>query len=365
MKRSEGIDIIKVLATFFVVAVHFFLNTGYYSINLVLGRNLFFQTFFRWFFVICVPLFLIITGYLQNKKQISKRYYKGLIYVVAIYILYSVLTIFVRVHFFGEKQSIINWISDTIYFKVGGYTWYINMYIGLFLMVPFLNLIFNNLKNKKEKRILLITFSILTGLPGLFNYMPILFYGTKLILFPEWWINIWPVTYYFIGCYIYEFRPSLNKVLAVFLLVCIVVVETILTFYFSFGSKFAGVIGDYTSISVMIVAFLFFIIFYDIEIKSSIVCKGISLIASLSLDIYLSSFMVDRFIYRYVMSHVFKSNYQIIYYFIPIVGSIIIFTTIVGLLRKVIGSFLFYLFNKIYPNVLNNQKIHRILTKKF
>lgn len=67
-KRYIGIDIIKTIAVLFVICVHFFMNTGYYKQALTPGENLFAQTFLRWLFYICVPLFVITTGYLQLKK---------------------------------------------------------------------------------------------------------------------------------------------------------------------------------------------------------------------------------------------------------------------------------------------------------
>ena len=62
MKRKFGIDLIRCIAIFFVVSVHFFINTKFYRsdttspylIPLFIIRNLFFT---------CVPLFLLLTGY--------------------------------------------------------------------------------------------------------------------------------------------------------------------------------------------------------------------------------------------------------------------------------------------------------------
>ena len=34
------------------------------------------------------------------------------------------------------------------------YSWYVNMYIGLFILIPFLNTIWQNLKTEKQKKYL-------------------------------------------------------------------------------------------------------------------------------------------------------------------------------------------------------------------
>ena len=65
--RNSGIDIVKSIAIIFVICVHFFLNTKFYETN-ILGSNMFLQVIIRWLTFICVPLFLITTGFLQAKK---------------------------------------------------------------------------------------------------------------------------------------------------------------------------------------------------------------------------------------------------------------------------------------------------------
>lgn len=88
------------------------------------------------------------------------------------------------------------------------------MYIGLFLLAPFLNLAYGKLKNKKQKQVLLVTAVFLTIIPSLFN---IFNFGSldwwtnptssdefqKLV--PSWWQGFYPVAYYFVGCYIREY----------------------------------------------------------------------------------------------------------------------------------------------------------------
>lgn len=346
MKRFIGIDIIKVFAVLFVISVHFFRNTNYYGQPLTPGENLFTQTALRWLFIICVPLFITVTGYLQSRKKLSVKYYKGLLPVLGIYLLYSIGTILVRIFYFKEDQHIIKWIYEILSFKSIEYSWYVNMYIGLFLLIPFLNLIFNNLKNMKEHLFLISTLVVMTGLPGLFNYMPLTIFESNIVYFPDWWLGIYPLAYYFIGCYIKEYKPEVNKLFAGILLLLIILLQTILTYHFSHGGPFVSVIGEYGSLLVMISTTLFFIIFYDVDIKNKAISKAISTVGGLTLDIYLSSYLVDRFVYQYVMVNVFKSTYQIIYYFVPIVGTIIITTVVIGIVRKIIIDLIKYLLNR-------------------
>ena len=76
-ERNINLDLIRTVAVISVISVHFFLNSGFYSLPL-LGKTMYISTVFRTLFMICVPLFLLLTGYLMNKKELSKKYYGGI-----------------------------------------------------------------------------------------------------------------------------------------------------------------------------------------------------------------------------------------------------------------------------------------------
>lgn len=71
-KRNINIDLIKCIAVFSVISVHFFANVGLYK-NVINSTNMYIGIFFRTLFMICVPLFIITTGYLMKNKTLSKN----------------------------------------------------------------------------------------------------------------------------------------------------------------------------------------------------------------------------------------------------------------------------------------------------
>ena len=75
-KRNINIDLIKCIAVFSVISVHFFLNTNFYNTPVV-GNKMYIAVFFRTLFMICVPLFIITTGYLMKNKELNKKYYEN------------------------------------------------------------------------------------------------------------------------------------------------------------------------------------------------------------------------------------------------------------------------------------------------
>lgn len=81
----------------------------------------------------------------------------------------------------GDVFDLKSFILGTLDFTGSNYSWYIEMYIGLFLLAPFLNLAYGKLKNKKQKQVLLVTAVFLTIIPSLFN---IFNFGSL-----DWWTN--------------------------------------------------------------------------------------------------------------------------------------------------------------------------------
>ena len=90
--RYAGIDIIKIVALIFVVTVHSFLHTGFYSTPMTVEFGLF-QIFFRWAAFCCVPLFMTVTGYLMCRKKLEPGFYAGVLRVLVIYILISIINV--------------------------------------------------------------------------------------------------------------------------------------------------------------------------------------------------------------------------------------------------------------------------------
>ena len=100
--RIIGLDLVRSCAILFVIAGHFFvLNTPFKNTDFG-GFSMFLQAMSIPLFMTGVPLFLLLTGYLNANKTVSKRYYKGCIRVLASYFLFSLLTILFRKYYLQE-----------------------------------------------------------------------------------------------------------------------------------------------------------------------------------------------------------------------------------------------------------------------
>ncbi len=332
VKRESGLDLLRTFAIFFVVGVHFFLQSNFYKVPMS-GSNMMLQIALRSLFMICVPLFLMLTGYLQIEKKPEVKYFKKIIPILAVYLFYSILSILFRACYLNEHKSIFKWISEILIFNADKYSWYINMYIGLFLITPFLNMIHKNINNAKNYKLFLLILVVLTGLPIFFKALSHHWTYFKYLSFSDWWLSIYPITYYFLGAYIREYKPKFNKKLASLLLVLIIMFETIINTTFSRSKLFLDGIGEYGSIIIMVEAVLFFLIFYDIKINNNRMSRVLGTISILSLDIYMCSYVSDKLVYTYFMKNLYTSQQQILYYFIFIVMTSFTMAFIVAYLR--------------------------------
>ena len=210
------------------------------------------MTLMRTAFMVCVPLFLLLTGYLMNKKELSKKYYLGIIKTLAIYLLASIACLIFRKFYMVSKFQMTDYSFKESIFKIldfsaAPYSWYVSMYVGLFLVIPFLNLIYKGLKSKKQKIILICTLVFLVAAPTLFNIFDFITPGwwtqpklsnkyNKLI--PDWWGSIYPIMYYFIGAFLSEFKPKIKKSYNILFFLYAVVIFGSFNYYRSTGATF-------------------------------------------------------------------------------------------------------------------------------
>ena len=73
-KRIFGLDLLRVIAIVSVLFVHFFLLTHYYEVP-ISGFSIQIQSILRNFCMTCVPIFVVLTGYLNQKKTYNLSFF--------------------------------------------------------------------------------------------------------------------------------------------------------------------------------------------------------------------------------------------------------------------------------------------------
>ncbi len=305
------------------------MNNGFYSENII-GINMYIACIMRTLFGVCVPLFIIITGYLMSQKELSKKYYSGIRKTLVIYILASAVCMVFRAIRFDLSFTPKSAILEILGFEAAPYSWYIEMYIGLFLIIPFLNVLYNKLECQKHKQILIGTLIVITILPTLvniYNFETVQWWADPTIsdefskLIPDWWLGMYPITYYFIGCYFKEYGLKLKTRTLLLLFVLSAFILGSFNYYRSYGVPFKSIPYAYWyGFQPFILSVLLFAILIRIK-GEKIPYVGRYLlwkISDLALSMYLVSYIFDTYAYPRLNSAVEDMPSRIKYYFIMV-----------------------------------------------
>ena len=337
-KREERLDIIRIFSLTCVIGVHCLGNAGFYD-EIVYGGKMLVMCILRSVFIICVPMFITLTGYLKCNKELNSKYYKEIIKILIIYFICSIIYSLFKKSYFNENINIGIFLKDVLSFNGTRYSWYIEMYIGLFLLIPFLNLIINNLKNKKQANILLASLIFLIGIPAILNIFKLDSIewwknpssSNKYVkLVPSWWTSIYPIFYYFLGAYLNKYQIKLNKKWNLFLLIIVIVLDGLFNFYRSHGGNFIwGEWNNYYSVIIMLITFLVFNLLLKIKFKneSKLRSNVLRIISDACLGAYLISCVFD--IIYYDILNTFVPYVQDRFKYAPILIILVLFNSIV------------------------------------
>ncbi len=305
--RDLSLDLIRAVACFLVVSVHFFMYIGLYN-HPMEGARMFLMTTARMGFMTCVPLFIMLTGYLCRKKTLSKRYYLSL---VRILITYALCALVCRLFYLwqGEPLDVGIYFRTLLDFTGAPYAWYIEMYIGLFLLIPFLNLIWNGL-DRQGRLVLVATMLFLTTVPASLNI------GRFIV--PDWWAVIYPISYYFLGAWVGEYQPRISWGRGLMQLAVVVLSAGILTYCGAKGGEFtANEFTGWAGPTTVLATFLTFVLLRQVPVDRApkwlrwVISKG----AELSLSIYLLSFCFDNLFYPKLNAVVWEVTDRMPYFF--------------------------------------------------
>lgn len=306
--RNPALDVIRCVALVCVVSVHFFLHTEFYDVA-VTGRAMMAMTVLRNSFMVCVPLFLMLTGYLVRSRDTSVRYYIKLLRVLFVYAAASFFCAGYKVFFRNADLNLTGIVAGIFDFTAAPYSWYIEMYIGLFLLTPFLNVLYDGLETKGRKQALLLTFLILTAGPSVFNAFPLdspgwwlepRKYTDHMLLVPDWWKQLYPITYFFLGRYLREYPLTWKPGKQFLLTAAVFGLCGMYNVYRSWGGTFVeGPWQDYGSILIIAQTVMIFspLSAFRYDKMPAAVAKLISKISELSLGAYLCSWMFDQMVY--------------------------------------------------------------------
>ena len=344
-KRNTALDLARITALLTVIGVHFFLNNGYYAVELT-GAPILAITVVRCMCMTCVPLFLFLTGYLMNGKKLSAGYYKGLDKTLGVYVLASVVCYLMKRFYLHIPELSLFSITD---YTMCDYAWYVEMYIGLFLLIPFLNLAYHGLTSKKQKQVLVLTaFAVflLPAVTNVYNFKTEGFWAhpgavdVYQKLLPAFWTGAYPLAYYFAGAYLKEYPVKLKKSVNILLIAVSLLVYWAYSVWHSDGGVYfkSGTWQNWNSPLLFVYSLFVFIFFINLDCSryKNGVRSFLAGVSDVTFGGYLMSCIFDKIIYR-SLANTFDNFYAKFSLYIPCV--LLIF--VLSLLSSYVLSFVF------------------------
>lgn len=302
-ERQPGLDLVRASAILLVITLHGITMRG--TLDGAVTPKWCIAVFLRYLSLGAVPLFLILSGYLQAEKRLSRAYYRGIIplylsyfVIAALCMAAEALTAFVG----GEAMpSLLAVLYKILDFSADGYAWYFEMYIGLFLLIPFLNLMYAHIPTRAGKRTLLLSLIFLSLLPEtLVSFAP--YYGGGNLNFrvlPDFFDRLYPITFYFVGSYIGEYRPRLRlwqRPLAVFAAAGLPAALCI-GYTMSRGAYAWYMMNGFATLTVLGSAAAVFLALYDLPVQNDILRRAASTVSQCTFEMYLLSYLWDQLLY--------------------------------------------------------------------
>lgn len=160
MKRNYGIDLLRIVAMFFVTALHIIGIGGIITGSRLLSPQFLTAQLLRMAMLCAVNCYALISGFVgwDKKPKLSgliSLWLRAVLYCIVITLFFS------RNHTLDSKS----WLAALLPVTTGQY-WYLTAYFGLFVLMPVLNLAVQ----KMPKRELTVT---LGGIFLLFSILPI------------------------------------------------------------------------------------------------------------------------------------------------------------------------------------------------
>lgn len=303
-ERQSNIELLRIFAALGVVMLHYNSSIlgGGFAYVASLSANQFLMVFFEAIFICVVNLFILISGYFM--KGSSKIDILKPVQLFLMYLVFELLAYLIKELSKGEPFSLSSFED---YFTPS--YWFIFVYIALYILSPYINLMWSHLNRKKQKLLLIILIALFSLYPiaceiitkasksYLLGAEPIPSYvlikgispiglcgsggGYSIVIF---------ILMYLIGCYLRDIEEGGKKyksgllVILLIINVALIIYWTYLELFFIGESIDSTTAWYYDSPLVISEAVLIFLLFKNMSIKKN---KVINILAAASFPTYL------------------------------------------------------------------------------
>ena len=192
--RQSNFEVMRMLSMLFVVMWHLILHSGLYEL---LGTIKFCLEFLVLLGVVHINSFVLVTGYFQSEGKFSLKKFFKLFFLTWFY-----KALFVLIFYFLGLRDIskLELFKELMPIDSRDY-WYVNCYLGLYLLSPWLNLFIRSIDQKEYRSLLLVGFILFSIIPLITNQVTISNDGYTIIHF---------IYMYLIGAYLKKYPIEKN-----------------------------------------------------------------------------------------------------------------------------------------------------------
>lgn len=318
-ERSSNLELLRIVLMMMVVTLHY-LNTymgGILDVIVPGTFNYYLAHFLESLCIVSVNVFVLITGYFSHKKTSIKVSKVGQLFSLGIF--YSLVLAGIAVFILKLNpinRDTLNLLNSSIFGS-----WFLVIYCFLYLLIPFINKLINNINEKQLLTLIIINVLMLNVYYTFFNTITLVDGGYGIGNF----INL-----YLIGAYISKYK---NKDISIKYPLITYILITIVTTIFSFKN---GLAWQYSTIFNVLGSVSLFLIFKNIKMKNY---KFINNIAGYIFPIY--CIHTCPFTAKYMFREIFNtpkywhSNYMIVHLIITVLG-VFIGCIIIEIIRRFI-----------------------------
>ena len=276
-KRDMNFELLRIISMILIISSHYIIHSGILDTIDKFSVNYFFIDFIRALSRISVGLYVLISGYYMVKSKIKiKKLFNTWMVVIFYSIFMCILSLLLKqdVGMKGILKSLLP-VSSGLY-------WFATVYIAIYTLAPFFNILINKI-NKKQYIILLFI---------LFMYLVIdktVFTDNRYIDARNGESFIWFAFLYLVAGYIrLYFNKKVNKKICISITLLVPIIIVLLRFLsMKIIDKNLERLFDFSNILNFVSLISLFLCFKDIQIKNEKINNIIGKIAPLTFGIYL------------------------------------------------------------------------------
>lgn len=274
-KRNYGIDMLRLVAMFFVVIHHILGHGG--VLKSVTGFNYVVASFIQITVLCAVDCYAIISGYVCYRDNDSHHYSKYFRFWIPVF-LYS---IGITIYFYCVSRGSVvggDIVKSALPVTMYRY-WYASAYTALFFLMPWINLFIRKITKKELNQLVFILF-VIFSFYSTFSKMFEDIFGLK-----DGYNFVWLLFLYIIGAWIRRNRISekLKMRSWIILIIGCIIVTWLQNMI---GPVAKGVLVSYISFTIVLIAISLVAVFSQLHLNKHII-MGVRMFAPAAFGVYL------------------------------------------------------------------------------